>query len=104
MTAFEAFGKTRVTVEFEASSLKRVVRGPAAGDDLSITLEQHHFGTMPVVEAATYQISAVPSPPEMLAQRQPLVLIARPDALPVNLVRRAQQALEHQATHHLPVF
>src|SRR5205085_7715916 len=33
---FEAFGKPRVSVGFEASSLKRVIRGPAAGDDLSI--------------------------------------------------------------------
>jgi Protein of unknown function (DUF2971) len=55
---FEAFGKPRMSVEFEASSLKRVIRGPAAGGDLSIDritelLAQHHFGTVPVVEAAT---------------------------------------------------
>lgn len=55
---FDAFGKPRVSVEFEASSLKRVIRGPAAGDDLSIDritdlLEQHHFASVPVVEAVT---------------------------------------------------
>ena len=58
VTPFEALGKPRVSVEFDASSLKRVIRGPAAGDDLSINritelLAQHHFGTVPVVEAAT---------------------------------------------------
>ncbi len=54
---FEALGKPRVSVEFKASSLKRVIRGPAAGDDLSIDkitklLEQNHFGPVPVVDAA----------------------------------------------------
>ncbi|MBZ5590778.1 MAG: DUF2971 domain-containing protein [Acidobacteriia bacterium] len=57
VTPFEASGKRRVSAELEASSLKRVIRGRTAGDNLSIDritdlLKQHHFGAVPVVEAA----------------------------------------------------
>jgi hypothetical protein len=33
---FEASGKLRVSVEFASTSLKRAIRGPAAGENLSI--------------------------------------------------------------------
>jgi hypothetical protein len=57
VSPFEAFGKPRVSVEFEASSLKSVIRGRAAADTLSVDkmtdlLRQHNLGMIPVVESA----------------------------------------------------
>ena len=56
--AFEAFGKPRVNVEFEAASLKRVIRGPASDGNLSVDkieklLGQHDFENVSVTQAGT---------------------------------------------------
>jgi len=58
VTPFEAGGKPRVRVGIQTASLKRVVRGPSAGDNLSIErierlLNEHNFGNVPVRESGT---------------------------------------------------
>jgi len=54
---FEASGKARVSTDFAPTSLKRVINGPAAGENLTIEkitglLREKHFATVPVVGAA----------------------------------------------------
>src|SRR5579872_5328820 len=41
---------------------------------------------------------------KLLAQRQPLVLVTRPDSLPVDLRRGAEQALEDQPSDYLAIL
>src|SRR5580692_6835525 len=41
---------------------------------------------------------------ELLAQRQHLLLITRPDAHAINLVRRIEQRIVHQPSDYLAVF
>lgn len=92
VTPFEAFGKPRVIVEFEASSLKRVIKGHAAGEELStekITdlLRHHSFEMVPVVKrlrSGSPLPTLLPSS-KMLTQRQPLMLVTRTYSLAVDL-------------------